>query len=70
MRFELTIVVLQTTALTTWLPKLYFIMELNNGIEPSSSAWKAEVLPLNEFSSNKWCPEPDLNRHDLMTDRF
>ena len=27
-------------------------MELNNGIEPSSSAWKAEVLPLNEFSNN------------------
>ena len=29
------------------------------GIEPTSSAWKAEVLPLNDYP--KWCREQELN---------
>ena len=37
-------------------------LERVKGIEPSSSAWKAEVLPLNYTRMNIWRRQPDLNR--------
>ena len=37
------------------------VMERVKGIEPSRSAWKAEVLPLNYTRISIWRRHPDLN---------
>ena len=39
-------------------------MEWTTGIEPASSAWKAEALPLDDI--HKWQPLSESNTHHLI----
>ncbi len=49
------------------LPMKYIVLERVMGIEPTTSAWKAEVLPLNytRLFKIKWSGRQDLNLRPL-----